>query len=92
MSQGRLVAWLRRLSLRRRVPLRWLRMRLAWLRWLWLRRLRLLLAMGPLPHLLKGTQYKAPATWAAGATLLALRIDAAPPRPAGDVSGSSAFT
>ena len=39
------------------MPLRRLRVRLArlrrlWLRWLWLRWLWLLLAVGPLPHLL----------------------------------------
>jgi hypothetical protein len=48
------VARMRRLSMWRRLPL-WrvpLRVRLARLRWLWLRRLRLLLAMGALPHLL----------------------------------------
>ena len=49
---------MRRLSVRRRLPVRrrWpLRLRLARLRWLWLRRLWLLLVMGTLPHLLKGT-------------------------------------
>ena len=46
------------MSVRRRLPVRWrwpLRLRLARLRWLWLRRLWLLLFMGTLPHLLKGT-------------------------------------
>ena len=40
------------------MPLWWrwpLRLRLARLRWLWLRRLWLLLVMGTLRHLLKGT-------------------------------------
>ena len=44
------MARMRRLSMR--VPLR---LRLASLRRLWLRRLRLLCVMGTLPHLLKGT-------------------------------------
>jgi hypothetical protein len=48
---------MRRLSMRRRVPVR-RRVRLArlwrlWLRWLWL-----LLAVGPLPHLLKRTTFE----------------------------------
>jgi len=44
---------MRRLSVRvRRLPLRRLRVRLARLRRLWLRCLWLLLAVGPLPHLL----------------------------------------
>ena len=49
---------MRRLSMRRRLPLwRWpLRLRLARLRWLWLRRLWLLRVMGTLPHLLKDTR------------------------------------
>jgi hypothetical protein len=34
------------------------RVRLAWLRRLWLRRLWVLLAVGPLPHLLKRTTFK----------------------------------
>jgi hypothetical protein len=45
---------MRRLSVRRRLPVR-RRLRLARLRWLWLRRLWLLLVMGTLRHLLKGT-------------------------------------
>jgi hypothetical protein len=45
---------MRRLSMRRRLPLR-RRMWLARLRRLWLRRLWLLRVMGTLPHLLKGT-------------------------------------
>ena len=45
---------MRRLSMRRRLPVR-RRVRLARL---WLRRLWLLLAVGPLPHLLKGTTFK----------------------------------
>jgi hypothetical protein len=47
---------MRRLSMRvRRLPMRRLRLRLARLRRLWVRRLWLLLVMGTLPHLLKGT-------------------------------------
>ena len=49
---------MRRLSMRRRLPVRPLRLRLARLRRLWLRRLWLLLAVGPLPHLLKRTTFK----------------------------------
>jgi hypothetical protein len=47
------LAWMRWLSMRRRLPVR-----LARLRRLWLRRLWLLLAVGPLPHLLKRTTFK----------------------------------
>ena len=51
-----MVARMRRLSMRVRwLPVRRLRLRLARLRRLWLRRLWLLLVMGTLPHLLKGT-------------------------------------
>jgi hypothetical protein len=49
---------MRRLSMRRRLPVRRLRVRLASLRRLWLRRLWLLLPMGPLQHLLKPTPFK----------------------------------
>jgi hypothetical protein len=45
---------MRRLSMWRWLPVR-RRLRLATLRWLWLRRLWLLRLMGTLPHLLKGT-------------------------------------
>jgi hypothetical protein len=48
---------MRWLSMRRRLPVR-RRVRLAWLRRLWLRRLWVLLAVGPLPHLLKRTTFK----------------------------------
>ena len=47
---------MRRLSLRRRLPLRRLRVRLARLRRLWLWWLWLLLAMGSLPHLLSSAR------------------------------------
>jgi hypothetical protein len=47
---------MRRLSMRRRLPLRRLRVRLARLRRLWLRWLWLLLAMGTLPHLLSSAR------------------------------------
>ena len=49
---------MRRLSVRRRLPLRRLRVRLARMRWLWLRWLWLLLAVGPLPHLLRRPTFK----------------------------------
>jgi hypothetical protein len=52
---------MRRLSMRRRLPLR-RRMWLARLRRLWLRRLWLLRVMGTLPHLLGQTRIKAPAS------------------------------
>ena len=42
-----------------RLPLRWVRLWLAALRRLWLRRLWLLLVMGTLPRLLKG-HYRPP--------------------------------
>ena len=51
-----MVARMRRLSMRVRwLPVRRLRLRLARLRRLWVRRLWLLLVMGTLPRLLKGT-------------------------------------
>ena len=63
------------MSVRRRLPLwrRWpLRLRLARLRWLWLRRLWLLLVMGTLRHLLKGTNVQIPSTIKAPASLARL--------------------
>ena len=62
----------RRLSMRGRLPMWWLRLRLARLRWLWLRRLRLLLVMGTLRHLLKGTPRQIPSTIKAPASLARL--------------------
>jgi hypothetical protein len=50
---------MRRLSVRWRLPL-WRRVRLSWLRRLRLRRLRLLLVLGTLPHLLNGTRRSNP--------------------------------
>ena len=64
---------MRRLSVRRRLPVRWpLWLRLARLRWLWLRRLWLLPFMGTLRHLLKGTLRQIPSTIKAPASLARL--------------------
>jgi hypothetical protein len=69
---GRLVARMRRLPVRRRLPLRRLRVRLARLWRLWLRRLWLLRVLGTLPHLLKGALVQIPSTIKAPASIARL--------------------
>jgi hypothetical protein len=66
------VARMRRLPVRRRLPLRSLRVRLARLWRLWLRRLWLLRVLGTLPHLLKGALVQIPSTIKAPASIARL--------------------